>query len=98
MSMKILDALIRDDDIYCDEKEGCLLFVSHRHSLSPGILVQYQKLIQCFEEVLPLTKLIAGTNHEDVCNLLIRMGDVYKKLHDWDNAIVSFHGCVCSTY
>ncbi|KAL3792663.1 hypothetical protein HJC23_009391 [Cyclotella cryptica] len=93
-SISILEALIKGDDMYCEEKEDCLLFVSHPYSMNPGLLMQYQKLIQCFEEVLPLTKLIFGTNHEDVCKLLIRMGDVYRKLHDWDNAIGSFQGAL----
>ena len=35
-----------------------------------------------------------GTNHPDVCNLLNRMGEVYMKLHDWDNAIGSFQGAL----
>jgi tetratricopeptide (TPR) repeat protein len=91
-SIKIMEALIKDDDVYYGEINDSLLFISHPWPMKPGLLDQYQKLNKCLEEVLPLTKLLVGPNHGDVCNLLNRMGDVYKKIHDWDNAIGSFQG------
>ena len=91
-SIKIREALIKEDDIYSVNLDDSLLFISNPTSMNPGLLVQYERLSQCLEEVLPLTKLLEGTNHENVCKLLKRMGDVYKKLQDWDNAIGSIQG------
>ena len=92
-SISIWEELIKDDDIYADDElNDSLLFISNLHSMKPELRVLYQKLSNCLEEVLPLTKLLVGSNHEDVCKLLNRMGDVYKKLHDWDNSIGSFQG------
>lgn len=91
-SIKILEELIKDEDMYSGTIDDSLLFLFEPHSMKPGLQTQYQKLNQCLEEVLPLTKLLVGSNHGDVCKLLNRMGDVYKRLHDWDNAIGSFQG------
>ena len=91
-AIEILEELIEFDEKYADENDDSLLFITHPYSLKPGLLLQYQKLNKCLEEVLPLTKLLVGSNHHDVCKLLNRMGGVYKKLHDWDNAIGSFQG------
>eukprot|EP00956_Cyclotella_meneghiniana_P015860 scaffold24640_cov68-Cyclotella_meneghiniana.AAC.5 len=93
-AIEILEELIKYDDMYADENDDSLLFISRPHSIKPGLLTQYQKLNKCLEEVLPLTKLLVGSNHQDVCKLLNRMGGVYKKLHDWDNAIGSFQGAL----
>jgi len=93
-SIKIREALIHDDDPSAKELDDTLLFISNPASPRPDLLSQYEKLNQCFEEALPLTKLIMGTNHPDVYDLLNRMGEVYKKLHDWDNAIGSFQGAL----
>lgn len=92
-SIVIWEELIKDDDTYAaDELNDSLLFISNPHLMKPGLLILYQKLNKCLEEVLPLTKLLVGSNHEDVSKLLNRMGDVYKRLHDWDNSIGSFQG------
>ena len=93
-SIEIREALIKEEDPSANEVDDSLLFIETPSSTRPDLLVQYQKLNQCFEEALPLTKLIMGSNHSDVCDLLNRMGEVYRKLHDWDNAIGSFQGLV----
>lgn len=91
-SIEIREAFIRDNDPFADKFDDSLLFISNPIPLQPELQIQYERLSQCCEEALPLTKLIMGTNHPDVCDLLNRMGEVYKKLHDWDNAIGSFQG------
>lgn len=91
-SIDVREALIHGDDHVAKELDDTLLFISNPTSPHPHLLPQYEKLNQSFEEALPLTKLIMGTNHPDVCDLLNRMGEVYMKLHDWDNAIGSFQG------
>lgn len=91
-SISVWEELIKDDDRYSHELDDSLLFISRPHSLKPGLRMHYEKLNQCLEEVLPLTKLLLGSQHHDVCKLLTRMGDVYKRLQDWDNAIGSFQG------
>jgi tetratricopeptide (TPR) repeat protein len=90
-SIEIMEDAILHDHVAKD----CgvtLLFLSNPISLLPNLESSYKKLIQCFEEALPLTKLILGTNHSKVGDLLRRMGEIYMKLHDWDNAIGSFQG------
>jgi tetratricopeptide (TPR) repeat protein len=91
-SIAIMEEAIHDDDPISKESDAKLLFLSNPISLRPDLEVRYKKMIQCLEEALPLTKLIMGTNHPKVCTLLQRMGDIYMKLHDWDNAIGSFQG------
>ena len=92
-SIEIRESLIQGDSPSDGREVGdTLLFISNPSSSDPNLLHQYEKLNQSFEEALPLTKLIMGTNHPDVCALLNRMGEVYTKLHDWDNAVGSFQG------
>lgn len=92
-SIEIREALIRDeDDPATKESQDTLLFISNPTSPHPELLAHYEKLNQCFEESLPLTKLIFGATHPSVGDLLKRMGEVYIKLHDWDNAVGSFQG------
>lgn len=91
-SISIREGLISEEDPTSHVINDTLLFISNPRSLRPDLVSQYQKLIKCFEEALPLTKLLAGPNHKDVSRLLDRMGEVYKRLHDWDNAIGSFQG------
>lgn len=91
-SVMIREALIKKEDPLSDEVDDTLLFISNPCTSRPDLLLHFQKLNQCFEEALPLTKLKVGPNHSDVCDLLNRMGGIYEKLHDWDNAIGSFQG------
>ena len=93
-SIKIREDLIREDDLFVNELDYQLLFLSNPTSPRPDLLLQFKKLNESFEEALPLTKLIMGTNHPKVYESLNRMGEVYMKLHDWDNAIGSFQGYV----
>lgn len=93
-SIKISEDLIREDDLFVNELDYQLLFLSNPTSPRADLLLQYKKLNESFEEALPLTKLIMGTNHPKVYEYLNRMGEVYMKLHDWDNAIGSFQGYV----
>ncbi|KAL7554747.1 hypothetical protein ACHAWF_018279 [Thalassiosira exigua] len=92
-SIEIREELIRNDDPL-DNNGDTLLFISNPTSPHSDLLLQYEKLGQSYEEALPLTKLIEGTNHPSVCNLLNRMGEVYIKLQDWDMAIGSFQGAL----
>ncbi len=91
-SIEIIEETIRDDDPVAKESDVKLLFLSNPISLRPDLEMQYKKLNHCFEEALPLTKLINGSNHPSVCMMLQRMGEVYMKVHDWNNAIGSFQG------
>lgn len=91
-SIEIMEEVILNDDNVANGSGVTLLFLSNPISLRPNLESCYKKLIQCFEEALPLTKLILGTNHSKVGDLLRRMGEIYMKLHDWDNAIGSFQG------
>lgn len=91
-SMTIREALIRESDPCAETIDDSLLFISNPISLNEDLYAQYDSLSQCCEEALPLTKLIQGGNHPDVCTLLNRMGEIYKKLYDWDNAIGSYQG------
>ena len=92
-SIVIREVLLQDiDPMSKDLDNDTLLLLSNPTSPRPDVLSLYEGLNQCFEEALPLTKLIMGTNHPDVCGLLTRMGEVYMKLNDWDNAIGSFQG------
>ena len=91
-SIAIREALIREDDPFANEFDDTFLFISNPSSPHPDLLSQYERLNLAFEEALPLTKLIVGSDHADICDLLTRMGGVYLKLHDWDNAIGSFMG------
>ena len=93
-SIEIREALLHDVDPHAKDFDDTFLFISNPTSPRLDVLSQYEGLNQCFEEALPLTKLIMGANHPDVCNLLNRMGEVYLKLHDWDNAIGSFQGAL----
>ena len=93
-SIKIREDLIREDNLFVNELDDKLLFLSNPTSPRPDLLLQYKRLKESFEEALPLTKLIMGTNHPKVYESLNRMGEVYMKLHDWDNAIGSFQGYV----
>lgn len=91
-AIEIMEEEIQGDDPIAEVSGVRLLFLANPISLRPGLLSRYTKLNQCFEEALPITKLIMGANHSKVCGLLHRMGEVYMKLHDWDNAIGSFEG------
>mmetsp|Transcript_19746 Transcript_19746/g.37053 ORF Transcript_19746/g.37053 Transcript_19746/m.37053 type:complete len:204 (+) Transcript_19746:506-1117(+) len=88
----IQEAILQEDDPSAKDLDDSLLFISNPPSPCPNLLSQYEKLNQCFEEVLPVSKLILESDHPDVFDLLNRMGEVYMKLHDWDNAIGSFQG------
>ncbi len=59
-----------------------------------GIILKYGKLIECYEDSLPLMKLLSGDAHEDVAILSTRMGHIYSKMQDWDNAIGSYHAAL----
>ena len=91
-SIAVREALLRDAAPPAPDGDDDLLFVASPASPGPDLTSHYEKLTQCFEEALPLTKLIAGADHPDVRGLLTRMGEVYKKLQDWDNAVGSFQG------
>lgn len=91
-SIKIREAMVQDDDHSAEELEDSLLFLFNPRSPCPDILSQYEQLNPCYEEVLPLKKLILGSDHPDIFYLLTRMGDIYFRLHDYDNAIGSFQG------
>ena len=71
--------------------DAALLFLSR--PAVPARRDEHERLARCYEEALPLTKLVAGTDqHPDVGRHLARMGEVYRQLGDWDNAIGSFQG------
>ena len=91
-SIDLMEALIKEADSSVNEKDDSLLFISNPLSIQLDLKVQYEKLNQAYEEALPLTKLIMGSDHANVCDILTRMGDLYKTLHDWDNATGSFQG------
>ena len=91
-SIKIREDLIREDDLFAKELDDKFLFLSDPTSLHSGLLLQYKRLNESFEEALPLMKLIMGANHPKVYESLHRMGEVYLKLHDWDNAIGCLQG------
>lgn len=91
-SIEIIEAAIPDDNPFAQESNAKLLFLSNPNSLRPDMESKYKRLNQCYEEALPLTKLILGSNHPKVGELLFRMGEIYMNLHDWDNAIGSFQG------
>lgn len=91
-SIDLMEALIKEADPSLIEKDDTLLFISNPLSIQLDLKVQYEKLNQAYEEALPLTKLIMGSDHANVCDILTRMGDLYKTLHDWDNATGSFQG------
>ena len=95
-SIKIREDLIREDNLFVNELDDKLLFLLNPLSPCPDLLLLYKRLKESFEEALPLTKLIMGTNHPKVYESLNRMGEVYMnmKLHDWDNAIGSFQGAL----
>ena len=92
-SIELMEALIeKADSPSINEKDDTLLFILNPPSIPIAVKTQYEKLNQAYEEALPLTKLIMGSDHANVCEILTRMGDLYKMLHDWDNAIGSFQG------
>lgn len=91
-SIDLMETLIKEADSSLHEKDDTLLYVFNPISISLDLKVHYEKLIQAYEEALPLTKLIVGSDHANVCDILTRMGDLYQALHDWDNAIGSFQG------
>ena len=59
-----------------------------------SIILKYGKLIECYEDSLPLMKLLSGDTHEDVAILSTRMGHIYSKMHDWDNSIGSYQAAL----
>ena len=92
-SIELMEALIeKADSPSINEKDDTLLFILNPPSIPIAVKTQYEKLNQAYEEALPLTKLVMGSDHANVCEILTRMGDLYKMLHDWDNAIGSFQG------
>ena len=91
-SIDLMEALIKGADPSLNENDDTLLFISNPPSIQLDLKAQYEKLNQAYEEALPLTKLIMGSDHANVCDILTRMGDLYKTLHDWDNATGSFQG------
>jgi tetratricopeptide (TPR) repeat protein len=91
-SIELMEALIKEADPSLNEKDDTLLFIFNPPSIPLDMKARYEKLNQAYEEALPLTKLIMGSDHANVCDILTRMGDLYKTLHDWDNAIGSFQG------
>lgn len=93
-SIKIREDLIRADHPAATEFDDELLFLANPTLPSTDVALQYKKLNESFEESLPLTKLIMGTDHSKVYESLNRMGEIYMKLHDWDNAIGSFQGAL----
>lgn len=93
-SIKIREDLIRVDHPAATEFDDELLFLTNPTLPRTDLALQYKKLIESFEESLPLTKLIMGTDHPKLYEPLNRMGKIYMKLHDWDNAIGSFQGAL----
>ena len=91
-SIELMEMLIKKAVPSINEKDDTLLFIFNPPSIPSALKTQYEKLNQAYEEALPLTKLIMGSDHANVCEILTRMGDLYKMLHDWDNAIGSFQG------
>lgn len=91
-SIDLMETLIKEADSSLRGKDDTLLYLFNPISISLDLKVQYERLIQAYEEVLPLTKLVVGSDHTNVCDILTRMGDLYQTLHDWDNAIGSFQG------
>jgi len=91
-SIELMKVLLKEADHSLNEKDDTLLFIFNPPSISLDLKAQYEKLNQAYEEALPLTKLIMGSDHPNVCDILTRMGDLYRTLCDWDNAIGSFQG------
>lgn len=54
------------------------------------ISARYEKILDCYEEVLPLVKLLKGSADLSLTRTLHRMGDIYWKLHDWGNSVESY--------
>ena len=91
-SIELMEALIKEADPSLNDRDDTLLFISNPPPIPLDLKAQYEKLNQSYEELLPLTKLIMGSDHANVCDILTRMGDLYKTLHDWDNAAGCFQG------
>jgi len=92
-SIEIQEALLlQADDSLSKDLDDTPLFVTCTTLPFPVALLHFECLNQSLEVSLPLTKFIMGTNHPYVCDILTKMGGVYMKLHDWDNAIGSFQG------
>ena len=91
-SIGLMEALTKEADLAINGKDDTLLFIFNPLPVPLHLRKQYEKLNQAYEEALPLTKLMVGSDHANVCDILTRMGDLYKTLHDWDNAIGSFQG------
>lgn len=94
-AIDILESLIRDATGSQQKNiDDTMLFISNPKSCSVELSTNYEKLTQCLEEALPLTKLVMGSDHPSVYDLLVRMGDSYMKLNDYDNAIGSLMGAL----
>ena len=81
-SIRIRESLIDVDTPEVDDDS----FIGDFQHHSDAVILHYRKLIECYEEAIPLLKLI-DCNHEAVAEMLEKMADIYYKIHDWDNAI-----------
>lgn len=91
-SIDLMEALIQEAGPLINQEDDTLLFIFNPPSIPIALKAQYETLNHAYEEALPLTKLILGSDHANVGAILTRMGDIYKILNDWDNAIGSLQG------
>lgn len=51
-------------------------------------------LIECYEDVVNLTKTKMGNDHEDVANLYLQLGHIYDKTNYFDSAVNSYESAL----
>ena len=83
-SVAVRESLLKADMVAVDLDSEC--HISDPQPVSDDVNMQCKKLIECYEEVVPLTNIV-NNNSINVISLLELMGEIYSKVQDWDKAL-----------